>query len=202
MKKLAATLLVTLLVLSSCAQAESTSIAIGSTGLCLLVPDSFIPDEPENEILFVASDEEYLNSAMVHVDHNGYTVGMLDELSSNLDSDELSALARGFLLRAFDGGTASYVGSHTFELLGRAVFCEIEQAYAPDVDGRPVLSLSASLFLQDGEQSYWVTYVESLTGEAAAIRLSEMAAAEDIVAFINTSAEELAGRVITKECDR
>lgn len=202
MKKLAAALLATLLVLSSCAQAESIAIAIGSTGLCLLVPHGFAQVEPENEILFMAEDEEGLNSAMVHVDYNGYTVGMLDELSSNLDSHELSALAQGFLLRAFDGWTASYVDAHTFELLGRSVFCEFEQTYAPDVDGRPVLSLSVSLFLQDSEQSYWVTYVESLIGKEAAIRLNEMAAAEDIVAFINTKAEDLARRVITKECDR
>lgn len=201
MKKIAATMLAALLMLSSCALTRTASFAIGNTGLSLLVSESFIPDDPENEILFMAADEAHMNAVMVHVDHNGYTVGMLDELSSNLDSDELSALAQSFLHRALDGDAACYTGSHAFELYGRSVFCEMEQAYDPDVQGVPVISLTIALFLQDGETSYWVTCVESLTGDDAVIRLNEMQAAEDLIAFLDASAEDLARRIITESAD-
>lgn len=196
-KRIAATMLAALLMLSSCATTQTASFAIGNTGLSLLIPDGLIPDEPENEILFMAADEAHMNTVMVHTDHNGFTVGMLDELSSNLDSDELLALAQSFLRRALDGEAASYVRHHSFELFGRSLFCEIGLESGPDnLSGIPGLSVSVSLFLEDAAQSYWVTCVEFLTGKEAAIWLGEIAASEDIIASIDASAEELARRII------
>ena len=196
MKKLLLSILAMLFALVSLALAETTSFAIGNTGLSILVPQSFILDEPENEIRFMAADADDLNYAMVHIDYNHYTFEMLEELALKEDRDEQFLQAQTFLLRALDGDMSRYIGYHSFELLGRDIFCEIDQEYDPDCNGSPFLSLGVSLFLQDTEQSYWVTYVESLISEDVDNHLSRMQAAEDLISYINASAEELARQIM------
>lgn len=196
MKKRLIGLLIVLLVFPMITSAETTSFAIGNTGLSVLVPQSFILDEPENEMLFMAADADDLNYAMVHIDYNHYTFEMLEELALKEDRDEQFLQAQTFLLRALDGDMSCYIGYHSFELLGRDIFCEIDQEYDPDCNGNPVLSLGVSLFLQDTEHSYWVTYVESLIGEDVDTYLSRMQAAEDLISYINASVEDLARQIM------